>query len=133
MRRASSRAAAIALIAVFLAGCSGAASGPRAPRANVNVITAEEIAAAHQSDAYSLVQNLRPNWLRARGASSLANPEIVQVYLDGSRLGGTDYLRQIATQSISRLQYLSGVDATQRFGLDHGAGAILVSTRDTSR
>lgn len=132
MRRASGRASAIALIAVMCASCSSAASGPRAPRANVNVITAEEIAAAHQSDAYSLVQNLRPNWLRVRGTSSLSIPEVVQVYLDGSRLGGTDYLRQIATQSINRLQYLSGVDATQRFGLDHGAGAILVSTRDTS-
>lgn len=132
MRRASGRTAAIALIAVMFAGCSSA-SGPRAPRADVNVITAEEIAGAHQSDAYSLVQNLRPNWLRVRGASSLANPEVVRVYLDGSLLGGTDYLRQIATQSINHLQYLSGVDATQRFGLDHGAGAILVSTRDTTR
>ena len=123
---------AIAILALLGAGCN-ASTGPRAPRANVNVITAEEIAGAHLSDAYSLVQNLRPNWLRVRGTSTLSVPEVVRVYLDGSLLGGTDYLRQIATHSIHSLQYLSGVDATQRFGLDHGAGAILVSTRGTSR
>ena len=132
MRRRITCIVAIALMALVWTGCSARPGTPSA-RADVNVISAEEIAEANQTDAYSLVQNLRPNWLRVRGTSSVSGREVVRVYLDGSLLGGTDHLRQIATHSIHRLQYLSGVDATQRFGLDHGAGAILVSTRGISR
>jgi hypothetical protein len=92
------------------------------------MISTGEMAASGFTDAFSLVQSLRPQWLRVRGTSSLATSEYVRVYLDGSLLGGTDHLRQITTSSISTLQYLDGLQATQRWGLDHGGGAIVVST-----
>jgi hypothetical protein len=85
--------------------------------------------ASGHSDVLSLVQSLRPRWLRVRGASSIAGRETVQVYLDGSRLGGPESLRQLSTHSIGSLRYLDGLEATQRWGLDHGAGAIVVSTQ----
>jgi hypothetical protein len=75
------------------------------------------------------VQSLRPRWLRVRGVTSVAGSETVKVYLDGSLLGSPQSLRQISTHSIGSLRYLSGLEATQRYGLDHGAGAIIASTQ----
>jgi hypothetical protein len=53
----------------------------------------------------------------------------VKVYLDGSLLGGTESLRQITTRSISTIRYLNGLEASERWGLDHDLGAIVVTTR----
>ena len=80
-------------------------------------------------DVLTAVQQLRPHWLSVRGASSINNVETVKVYLDGSLLGGPQQLRQLSTQSVSSVRHLSGIDASQRYGLDHGQGAILVFTR----
>lgn len=130
MRRNSSRLAGLALLCVLAAGCGGAtAGGGGTPRGDANVITAAEIDGAGHADALSLVQSLRPRWLRVRGASTVAGSETVKVYLDGSLLGSPQTLRQISTQSIGSLRYLTGLEATQRYGLDHGAGAIVASTR----
>ncbi len=85
--------------------------------------------AAGYADAFTTVQSLRPQWLRQRGVSSITQRETVKVYLDGSLLGGPEFLRQITVRSISTIRYLDGLEATQRWGLDHGLGAIVVSTR----
>jgi hypothetical protein len=84
---------------------------------------------AGYSDAFSVVQALRPRWLWTRGSTSINQPEAVKIYLDGSLMGGPDYLRQIPVRSISSMRFLNGLEATNRWGLDHGLGAILVSTR----
>ena len=42
-----------------------------------------------------------------------------------------EYLRSMQADQIGSMEYLSAVDATTRFGLNHDGGAILVST-DTS-
>lgn len=121
--------AAVAMLSVATAGCS-TRSESGTTRSSAKTITTAEMQASGHQDAYSLVQSLRPQWLRVRGTSSFNLTETVQVYLDGSRLGGPDHLRQISTHSISSLRYLDGLEATQRWGLDHGAGAIVVSTRE---
>lgn len=114
---------------LLLAACAAVPS--QRPRSTVDhrVITAEELRAAGYSDAYRVVQSLRPQWLRTRGATSLSQPETIKVYLDGLLLGGPDQLRQITTTSISSIRFLDAIEATQRWGLDHGQGAIAVSTR----
>lgn len=121
-------------VMVVVLGLAGAACSTRSDsgstRSNAKVITTAEMQASGHQDAYSLVQTLRPQWLRVRGTSSFNLTETVQVYLDGSRMGGPEQLRQISTHSISSLRYLDGLEATQRFGLDHGAGAIVISTRE---
>jgi len=55
--------------------------------------------------------------------------ESIKVYLDGSLMGGPEQLRQIQVRSISSIRFLDGLEATNRWGLDHGLGAIVVSTR----
>jgi hypothetical protein len=127
MRRRNGQLAVL-MLCMLAAGCSARGGSSGAPRGDVNVITAAEVAASSHADAYSLVQSLRPQWLRVRGASSIASRETVRVYLDGSLLGGPDHLRQLSTHSINSLRYMDGLEASQRWGLDHGGGAIMVST-----
>lgn len=93
------------------------------------MISEADIRAAGSSDAFYVVQSLRPRWLQLRGPATISLRESVKVYLDGSLLGGPEYLRQINVQTISTIRYLDALEATQRWGLDHGHGAILVITR----
>lgn len=88
------------------------------------------MAKAGYPDAFTTVQSLRPQWLQRRGSTSLRGGEVqIKVYLDGTLLGGPENLRQITTRSISSIRYLDGLQASERFGFDHGQGAIVVSTR----
>jgi hypothetical protein len=119
------------LLAVGLVqvGC-GAGTGTRGGAVpDPKVLTADEMEASGYSDAFSVVQALRPQWLWTRGTSTINQTESVKVYLDGSLMGGPDYLRQIPVRSISSIRHLDGLEATNRWGLDHGLGAIVVSTR----
>ena len=51
------------------------------------------------------------------------------VYLDGTRVGERDALRDIQTVEIETMQFLDARQATFRFGAGHVNGAILVTTK----
>jgi hypothetical protein len=125
------RSAALSVLILLVASC-----GPRAvgtPR-DRNFITTEELRASGRADAYAAVEALRPLWLRSPGPSSIAlGRQSVQVYLDGSLMGELGQLRQIPTHSVSSMRFIDGPDATQRWGLNHGMGAIVVATRGVAR
>ncbi|HEX2167207.1 MAG TPA: hypothetical protein VHG09_08195 [Longimicrobiales bacterium] len=129
MRHAGERFTVILLLCLLTAACGARSGTTSTQRADRDIITAAEVQAATQNDAFSLVRSLRPQWLSVRGPSSVRGQQTIKVYLDGSLLGSPEQLRQISKQSISSLRYLDGLEATQRWGLDHGAGAIVVSTR----
>lgn len=118
---------------IFLLGFSAcSARNPNAATsAERNLLSAVEMQKAGYQDAFTTVQSLRPQWLQRRGASSFGRGESIKVYLDGSLLGGPETLRQITTRSISTIRYMDGIQASERWGLDHGLGAIVVSTRGT--
>jgi hypothetical protein len=94
-----------------------------------NVLTVEDLTKTGPQDVYTALQSLRPQWLSKRGSGSILQQETIKVYLDGNLMGGPDYLRQITTHSIRSIRRMDGIEATQRYGLDHGQGAILVFTR----
>ena len=121
----------LALVAVA-AGCSANSASTKS-RPDRSVLSIEEIAKSGAQDAYTAVAALRPHWLSTRGTSSIRQPEIVRVYLDGNLMGGPDFLRQITTSSINAIRHMDALEATQRYGLDHGAGAILMFTRRTEQ
>lgn len=125
-----SRAVPLALLLLaalpLLAACSS--SGQKGTRLDRNLLEAEEIRAGGFSDALAAVRTLRPNWLRQRGVSSINLRESVKVYVDNSLVGDAGYLRLITANSISSIRFMDGLEATQRWGLDHGVGAILVFT-----
>ncbi|MFL5581083.1 MAG: hypothetical protein ACJ8AO_11975 [Gemmatimonadaceae bacterium] len=114
-------------------GCgSRPASGPtpRATRRNFDVITREEIEQRAWSSVFDLVSTLRPQWIRQRGPDSFTGQATpVQAYLDNTRLAGIAALASISTAGLHSVEYLDGVEATARWGLDHGQGAIVLRTR----
>lgn len=119
----------LAAAAVSIACSSGGSNTAAAPRGDRSLLTIEEINRTGSQDAYTAVQTLRPQWLTKRGTSSINLTETIKVYLDGNLMGGPEFLRQITTNSISSIRHMDGLEATQRYGLDHGVGAILVFTR----
>jgi hypothetical protein len=119
----------VAAFSLALAVTSCAAGSHRSgATTDRNLITSEMIQERHFSTAYEVVESLRANWLSSRGLDSFGAPTTVQVYLDITRMGGLDQLRSISTQNIVYIRYYDGIAATARWGLDHGGGAILVST-----
>ena len=95
-------------------------------------ISIQEIEAAPDAavTAMDLVEHLRPNWLRGRGATSVSlQSSSIQVYVSGMRKGGLSALSDVARSAVKEIQHIRGTDATQRFGMYHENGAILVILR----
>ena len=122
-----------ALLAVAAACGTQQVSSDPYPRRNRSVLTLEEIQAAKGIgwSAYDLVAQLRPEYLRSRGTSSLRDlrPATATVYLDGVRYGNIDTLRTMSGDQIQRIEYINAADATTRYGTDHVGGALLIKTR----
>ena len=117
------------LMALGISACASGGGGERSA-ANRDILSQEEILRSNSQDLYSVIDNLRPRWIRGGrvvspyGASS---GESVVVYFDQSRQGGPEMLRGIPLSGISEIRFFSGLDAQQRFGLDHRMGAIVVT------
>jgi hypothetical protein len=114
---------------VFVTACAaktqngpGGTSGPR------DRITAAELAEVDAVDAYTAVQQLRPLWLRARGAASFSEPmgSLPTVYADNMRLGDVGTLQTIPLAEIAEIRYISASDATTRWGTGVVGGVIEV-------
>ena len=124
------RSVAGAICALMIGASACAPRSTVSPaEASRNLLTREEMLQAGYPDAFATVQSLRPQWLQRRGPTSLRGTETIKVYLDGFLLGGPDNLKQIMIRSIATIRYMDGLEASERWGLDHGAGAIVVSTR----
>ena len=50
--------------------------------------------------------------------------------IDGSRaMNGVEALRNINVDQVQEIRHLNSRDATMQYGTDHGAGAIMVTTK----
>jgi len=118
------------LVILFVLLVSADCSARRGQNARVdrNLITHEQITTNRFTTAFDAVEALRSNWLHTKGTDSFGTPGQVRVYLDDTRLGGVETLREIAANTVVYIRYFDGVTATQRWGLDHGQGVIFVST-----
>ena len=119
----------LAATVLLLGAC---ASGPTTSgaRRDRNFLSEEEISANPPSDARILIERLRPNWLRGRGASSvIGGGEYPVVYIDDVRNGSIEVLSRISSQTIFSMRFIPGRDAATLYGLNHGAGAIQIKTR----
>lgn len=124
MRHRIHRLLAAALLCTVVAACASTGSDSPRSRTSPNLITVEEIAAQRSSNAYELVQSLRPGWLRTRGTVSITQSTGIAVYLDNIQLGGIDSLRSISMSGIHSLRFIDAGSATQRWGTGHPHGAI---------
>lgn len=121
----------MAVLTLSAAACaSGSGTTTQEPRRDRNLISTEEIEAQPTTTAMELVHRLRPSWLRSRGPESIRSgvPALPVVYIDEVRSGGPEALQRISTQIIREVRFVNGRDATTKYGLDHGAGVILVYT-----
>jgi hypothetical protein len=122
------------LAVAALLGCasSGSTTGNRALPDRV---TASEIATTSTSNAWDLINRLRPQWLRAQNVGSIsgrvASTQAGVVYVDGIRFGDTSSLRTLTSSGITNMQWLDAARAqTLLPGLSSEsiAGAIVIST-----
>ena len=128
MRAFSSRNVVLAamVLALGLAGCASGGGGNRVPGATSNRIVEAELEPLGQIDAYQAIERLRPRWLQVRAGPSGTGPVL---YVDGARRGSANDLRTLRIADIEQMEYMSGNDATTRFGTGHGGGAIMVTSR----
>ena len=115
------------ILPLTLVACATGAPGGQ--RINPNLISRTEIDEAGPSSIHDLIQKLRPIWLRERGAISFMDETDLVIYLDGSRLGGREELRNFYTHNVETVEFLDARRATNRFGSGHENGAILIRTR----
>ncbi|HXO85112.1 MAG TPA: carboxypeptidase-like regulatory domain-containing protein [Gemmatimonadales bacterium] len=96
-----------------------------------DVLLPDEFVSTTARDAYGLVQQYRPNWLRSRGRTSFQNDSagLVQLYVNGQRWGEIERLREISLVDVLELRYRNGQEATMRYGNNHAGGVIEVRTR----
>jgi len=135
------RSVLVTLVCAALAGCAGSATpsaqggtpAPQQSRANGEVITTQELAAASSYDLYAAIQRLRPSFLQGRGATSFGSTssgsDEIQVYVEGMHRGGLSTLREINAGDVAEVRRLSAAEATQRFGTGTPQGAILVTLK----
>lgn len=104
-----------------------------------NVLTAEEIVRANltASNAYDVVEQLRPRWFAVRGLARLPSPPPnspmsqgtaagtpaeglksvgVRVWLNEHNAGDADYLKTIPAERIQEMRWYSPNEAGSRFG-----------------
>jgi len=102
-------------------------------RPSSSVISEAEIEQSTATNAYEIVQQLRPHLLQRQAnrqniAMTPGAPSAV-VYVDGVRYGFVESLQNISSFSIAEIEYISGREATFRYGSDHSAGAFLVKSK----
>jgi len=126
---------ALMLLLLGLAACASAGGGGGGGGGAGNAITREMIDNPSSQNAFTIVQRFRPRWLSPRTQGTIANPEpsFAQVYVDDVRFGPIDSLHRIDGTQIELIEYLSGLDATTRFGVGHDGGAIMVWTINSNR
>ncbi len=121
----------LALFLLSTACASGSTGEARVPRSDRSVLNSSEIASSSGTTAYDVISQLRPQFLRSRGISTIASPAPASaiVYVDDMAFGGIESLRTIDAHSLLRVEYMNAADATTKFGTDHTSGAILVFTK----
>lgn len=117
------------LLLILVLAATGCVGSQGAQSENPDVITRAEIQAVGATDAYSLVQQLRPLWLQKRGPHSFVNERGIIVYLDSMPHEGVGTLRYVDASEIHTLRYIGPGRATALYGTGHVHGAILVEMR----
>lgn len=94
-------------------------------RSSRRTITTEEIRATQASNAYQVIQRLRPEWVRARSGASGGT---ASVYHNMIGVGSVAQLEHIPASGMISVRYLSGIEAKSQFGSGHTMPAILITT-----
>jgi ABC-type glycerol-3-phosphate transport system substrate-binding protein len=121
----------ILIVAATFACASGGAGAGTTVRRDSTIITADEITASHETNAYDAINQLRPLFLKSRGRTTLngGTSPYAAVFVDGQNYGDLNSLRGIPSQQIKQIRYYNGPEAVTKFGMQYGAGVIAIETR----
>ena len=115
--------------AMLVVACSSG-TRPESGMAPRGVLTYEMLQDTQEPDLLRAIQQLRPQWLRARGAARISGGSLtVSVFVDDVRRGGVDYLRSLRIEGVQEVQFFTGAEATTRWGTGVAGGVILVRLR----
>jgi hypothetical protein len=130
--RAARHHVLVALGLVIASAC--ASGGPAGSSRNPDLITRDQFNEVEQH-AYGIISRLRPAWLRARTQETIniSEPAFAQVFVDDVPQGDVDALYNIPPGQIDRIEYMSALDATTRFGTGFAGGLIIVRTINSAR
>ncbi|HYD51547.1 MAG TPA: hypothetical protein VEA99_02925 [Gemmatimonadaceae bacterium] len=117
---------AVLLLLALSGGCGARRDATR--RLDRTVITREQMLAGNYTTVLDAVEALHAPWLRPRGPDSYTRQSQVWVYVDGIRAGSVDALRELHPRLVNTVRFIDGPTATGRWGVDHAAGVIHVST-----
>ena len=127
------RASAIGLLAtcVFALGCAGATAARNPDSGASNTLSREQLQATNSEELHAAIAKLRPQWLSSRGPTSFTDPTPTSpsVFMNGSLLGGADYLRQMRVIEVTEVRYWDAGQASARFGMGHPRGVIEIIRR----
>jgi hypothetical protein len=129
MRR---RLALGAFLSLLVAACTPVtAISTHGAARNPSVLSRIEWTGANVSTAFEAIEQLRPQFFRSRGATSILLRSSTQtsVYLDNIRLGGLETLHDVPISGIESIRYLSAGEATNRWGTNQTGGAIQLVSR----
>ena len=123
----------VVVLAPFAAACASAAGGGQ--RDSRDVITAVQIARTQAQTAHDAVEQLQPQWLTSRGATSLTDPTPTEasVFQDGLHVGGLEFLKTVNVIDIAELRYFAAGTASARFGMGHQRGVIEIVRKGAGR
>ncbi len=121
----------VLLAVVLLLPACASPSGGGSSVGSRNLLTMEELTEVPFSTVFEAVRALRPRWLQARSVASLRSPQpqTAVVYIDGQQRGGLNEMWNLMPAEVSEIRFMSASDATTRFGTNHIAGAIVITTR----
>ena len=115
-----------AALLLLLTACS--ASNPARPQGDANIIRRDEVVAGSYQTAYDIVRSIHPNWLVKRSPSNSRTPTSIWVYVDGTKYGDTNWLRNVPGSSVGSIQRIDAGTATTRWGIGHSEGVLYVTT-----
>jgi hypothetical protein len=135
----------VVLLAAGACASAGAGSASSAAKAIPNLITTAEIDSGSFRSAYDVVQRLRPNWFtkaaqagsQTMGVSATSGTQTsggsgLVVYLDNTRKGGIQALRDLTASGIGSLEFMDAATAQARLpgiGSSIISGAIVAHSR----
>ena len=141
-----SRLTLVIAVVGICSACHGANTSlqPRRMGDGSRWITPDIIARATSTNAWDLLREcgagynidetadgraVRMGTRRGRSSLFLKEGDMLLLVVDGVRMSDARYLRELPTSTVLSIQLLNGIDGTTYFGLNAGAGVILVTTK----
>ena len=89
-----------------VAACGSAEVAPEnRPRTRSDRLTQDDILQTGMTTMYDVIQRLQPAWLIPQREKGLPAP--VGVFMDGTRVGNADFLRQIPATQVVEARFLN--------------------------